>query len=178
MAAAKRTADPTNAQVATPDPPDLRDLLARRSLAAYRQRALVARRLSVSEAEITALIVLSTGPMKPGALATELNLSSGGMTALLHRLTRAGYIDRQPDPHDGRSVRIHLHPDALAALTSLLEPLHRELDALADALSPLAREAVVEYLDAANSITDRFLDHLLRDDDAPSATTPSRLAWA
>jgi DNA-binding MarR family transcriptional regulator len=44
----------------------------------------------------------------PGALSTQLELSSGAMTNRLDRLEHAGLIRRLPDPHDRRGVRVEL----------------------------------------------------------------------
>jgi DNA-binding MarR family transcriptional regulator len=50
------------------------------------------------------------GPMTPGALAQWSGLSSGGVTVVLDRLESAGYVRREPNPEDRRSVLIHLQP--------------------------------------------------------------------
>jgi len=46
--------------------------------------------------------------LSPSALATDLLLSSGAMTARLDRLERAGLVRRRPDPRDRRSIRVEL----------------------------------------------------------------------
>ena len=42
----------------------------------------------------------------PGELSTKLELSSGAMTNRLDRLERAGLVERHPDPHDRRGIRV------------------------------------------------------------------------
>jgi DNA-binding MarR family transcriptional regulator len=52
-----------------------------------------------------------TGPpyqLSPSELYTALERSSGGMTKMLKRLEGLGFIDRVPDPEDGRSIRVNL----------------------------------------------------------------------
>ena len=44
----------------------------------------------------------------PGALARDLELSSGAMTSRLDRLEQLGYVHRLPDPDDRRGVRVEL----------------------------------------------------------------------
>lgn len=44
----------------------------------------------------------------PGALARDLELSSGAMTSRLDRLEQLGYVHRLPDPDDRRGVRVGL----------------------------------------------------------------------
>ncbi|GAB1641908.1 MarR family winged helix-turn-helix transcriptional regulator [Krasilnikovia sp. MM14-A1259] len=46
--------------------------------------------------------------LSPGALAASMMLSSGGTTARLDRLEKAGLVSRSPDPHDRRGVLVSL----------------------------------------------------------------------
>jgi DNA-binding MarR family transcriptional regulator len=46
--------------------------------------------------------------MNPSQLYAPLRLSSGGTTKILKRLVGAGHIARDPNPEDGRSVRVSL----------------------------------------------------------------------
>jgi len=46
--------------------------------------------------------------LPPGALAASMMLSSGGTTARLDRLEKAGLIERLPSPTDRRSVLVRL----------------------------------------------------------------------
>jgi DNA-binding MarR family transcriptional regulator len=66
-----------------------------------------AARLGISRSDFRCLDILSRGrALTPGQLASETGLSTGAITALLDRLERAGYIARQRDRHDRRSVLI------------------------------------------------------------------------
>ncbi|MBB2942753.1 DNA-binding MarR family transcriptional regulator [Actinoplanes lutulentus] len=46
--------------------------------------------------------------LSPGALAASMMMSSGGTTARLDRLERAGLVARSPDPNDRRGVLVNL----------------------------------------------------------------------
>ncbi|MFI5936524.1 MarR family winged helix-turn-helix transcriptional regulator [Actinoplanes sp. NPDC051494] len=46
--------------------------------------------------------------LSPGALAASMMLSTGGTTARLDRLERAGLIERFPSPTDRRGVQVRL----------------------------------------------------------------------
>ena len=46
--------------------------------------------------------------LSPSALANDLLLSTGAMTARLDRLERVGLVRRRPDPNDRRAVRVEL----------------------------------------------------------------------
>jgi DNA-binding MarR family transcriptional regulator len=66
------------------------------------------------------------GPSTPGRLAAWTGLSSGGVTVALDRLEHAGYIKREPNPADRRSLLIMLAPGR----TRKLEALYEEVEAL------------------------------------------------
>jgi DNA-binding MarR family transcriptional regulator len=51
----------------------------------------------------------------PGALAADLELSSGAMTSRLDRLEQLGYLRRLPAPGDRRAVVVELTPEGRKA---------------------------------------------------------------
>lgn len=85
----------------------------------------------------------------PKDLASSALITTGAMTTRLHRLERAGLVERHPDPEDGRAVRIRLTPAGEAR----------------------ARAAVAAVLDADR----RFLSPLTSDDCAAMAAGLRRL---
>ena len=66
----------------------------------------------ISRAEFDVLATLRrSGPpyrLSPGALASSMMLSTGGTTARLDQLEKAGLVERSPDPNDRRGVLVHL----------------------------------------------------------------------
>lgn len=52
--------------------------------------------------------------LSPSELYTALERSSGGMTKMLKRLEALGLVERVPDPHDGRGIRVDLTEAGLA----------------------------------------------------------------
>ena len=66
--------------------------------------------LTKAEYEILAVLHGEGEPyrLKPAVLAQRLMLSSGGTTNVLHRLTAAGLVVREPDPSDRRSFGVRL----------------------------------------------------------------------
>jgi DNA-binding MarR family transcriptional regulator len=58
-----------------------------------------------------------------GRLATEAGLSTGAVTTVLDRLSRAGFARRVPDAGDRRRVLVELTPGARRELTELYAPL-------------------------------------------------------
>src|SRR5579862_222134 len=54
-----------------------------------------------------------------GELASRLVLRHHTVVELANRLESAGFVERQPDPEDGRQILIHLTPQGAAKLRSL-----------------------------------------------------------
>ena len=88
--------------------------------------------------------------LSPGALAAAMMLSSGGTTARLDRLEKAGHVERSPAPNDRRGVLVRLTPrgrrivdSAVGAGLAEQERLLSHLPkAKRDQLSALLREAL------------------------------------
>jgi DNA-binding MarR family transcriptional regulator len=71
----------------------------------------------------------------PGALARDLELSSGAMTSRLDRLEAIGYIRRLPDPGDRRGVLVELTDAGREAWESAIEVQGRKEAFFASALT-------------------------------------------
>jgi len=87
------------------------------------------------------------GPSTPSRLAAETRLSSGGVTVALDRLEKAGYIRRQPNPADRRSLIVTLIPANLARLASLYEGVESETRRLIAKLPQRDLEAVIRFFE-------------------------------
>ncbi len=75
----------------------------------YSQR--VAEKLGMHPTDLQFLNVLELlGPLTPKVLGQYSGLSSGGVTVVLDRLEKGGYIRRQANPKDGRSVMVDIAP--------------------------------------------------------------------
>ncbi len=69
----------------------------------YSQR--VAEKLGLHPTDLQFLNVLELlGPLTPKVLRHYSGLSSGGVSVVLNRLEKEGYIRRRPNPKDGRSI--------------------------------------------------------------------------
>src|SRR5438309_5683298 len=83
--------------------------------------------LGVHRTDLQCLEILVTrGPATAGALAAALDLTTGGVTAMLVRLERQGHLTRAPDPADGRRVIVQVAPDSRDRLWELYEPIATE----------------------------------------------------
>jgi DNA-binding MarR family transcriptional regulator len=69
---------------------------------------------------VTELLVMSTlfnvGEQTPRQIADSLGVGTGTTTAILDRIVHAGFIERQPNPNDRRSVIVALTPAGVAAM--------------------------------------------------------------
>lgn len=149
-------------------PAGIRRLMTRKTLAAYRQRTAVARQLGVSESEIAALQHLSEGGITPGELGRRLQLTSGGMTALLHRLYARQHIVRRPHPIDRRSVIVSADPAVLESIGEIFAPLVADADAITARLPPRDRQIAHDYLACIVESSERHADLLVAGADESS----------
>jgi DNA-binding MarR family transcriptional regulator len=134
-------------RIGAPDPEELRELFHRKALAGDLHRRAAARALGVSDTEMAAISQLAQhGHLTPAALAGLLDITSGGMTALLHRLDEAGHVERHPHPADGRSVLVSLSADTMARASEVYAPLVAAMDAVASRYSRDDRSLVAQFL--------------------------------
>jgi DNA-binding MarR family transcriptional regulator len=125
----------------------IRRLLYRRDTAVARHRAAFARRPGVTDIEMLALVhIAEHGELAPSALAKLLGLSSGGVTALVQRLERAGHVTRKPHPTDRRSTLITLAQPTGDRLEEAESPPYRHLASFAEGLADSERAAVGDML--------------------------------
>lgn len=82
--------------------------------------SVVAERLGLNVTDLKVLNVLGEiGPVPAGELVERTALTTGGITRIVDRLERAGYVRRQPDDHDRRRIIIHPIAEKLAGIRPL-----------------------------------------------------------
>jgi DNA-binding MarR family transcriptional regulator len=81
-----------------------------RHLELARRDVLASRELDTWEYDVLAALLAAGSPyeLSPGALVTETQVASGTMTNRVDRLSRRGYVTREPDPDDRRGVLVRL----------------------------------------------------------------------
>jgi DNA-binding MarR family transcriptional regulator len=110
----------------------------------------------VSRTEVGVLRILSSGPRRITELAYEERVSQPAITLLVNRLAERGWVQRVPDPSDGRAVLVSLTKSGRQVFAQLRAEyralLHEEMATLGDRdVATLAR---------AVEILDRLIDRL------------------
>ena len=75
--------------------------------------------MNASDMQCLHMLLLNGSAMKPGELGRCCGLSSGGVTVVLDRLQKAGYIRRDANPNDRRSVIVRPQPGPLRKLEAI-----------------------------------------------------------
>jgi DNA-binding MarR family transcriptional regulator len=102
--------------------------------------------LGLTDMQIIHVLQLD-GPSTPGRLAAGTGLSSGGVTVALDRLEKAGYVRREPNPHDRRSLLVTLVPAAVAKLAALYQGVEADTRRLLATLSQRDLEVVIRFFE-------------------------------
>src|SRR6204780_4406136 len=92
------------------------------------------------------------GPSTPSRLARWTGLSSGGITVALDRLEKAGYLRREPNPADRRSLLISLVPARLRKLAAMYEGVENETRRLLAMLPESDLEAVIRFFEKLHEV--------------------------
>ncbi|MGW8783072.1 MarR family winged helix-turn-helix transcriptional regulator [Streptomyces sp. NPDC055796] len=90
------------------------------------------------------------GPMTPGRLRKQMNLTSGAMTACLDRLEKAGHIRRVRAADDRRVVHLHYAQAARQVARDYFRPLAHGTDAARSNFTSDELHVVVRFLAEMN----------------------------
>jgi DNA-binding MarR family transcriptional regulator len=138
--------------MATPPAPKSGILLGRElSAAVVLFHQAIADRLGLSTTEWKCIdILVRSGPTTAKQLAELAGLTTGGVTGVVDRLERAGYVERLANPGDRRSVIINLHAGRLAEVNARTGPIFGALGAAMYKLS-------TQYSPAELEVIERFI---------------------
>src|SRR3989442_8438936 len=105
-------------------------LARRHSTAVVLFHHVVAERLGLGPTDHKCLDLLrERGPMAGSDLSAITGLTSGPITRVVAGLERAGYLRREPDPHDGRKQILQLALER-SPIQDVIELLRKEVAAL------------------------------------------------
>jgi DNA-binding MarR family transcriptional regulator len=107
--------------------------------------------LGLTDMQLLHLLQLH-GPSTPGRLAIWSGLSSGGVTVALDRLSKAGYVGREPNPADRRSLLVTLRPLRVRQLETMYASVEAETRRLLETLSPSDLESVIRFFQTLSAV--------------------------
>jgi DNA-binding IclR family transcriptional regulator len=89
------------------------------------------------------------GPAAAGRLARLSGFTTGAITGIVDRLERAGYVRRERNPRDRRSVIIHgvENPDLRAKVVPIFASLGRAMAAVSRHYRPAELAAIQDYFE-------------------------------
>ncbi|WP_371406364.1 MarR family transcriptional regulator [Kribbella sp. NBC_00662] len=93
----------------------------------------------------------------PGEIAAAVNVTTPAVTKLATRMAESGWLERRPDPHDNRLVRLWLTPAGRA----LQKPIEAERQALEDRITAtLTKTERAQLMKALTKIQDVLVSDL------------------
>lgn len=101
-----------------------------------------------------------SGPSRLTALAAREGVTQPAMTQLVSRLEDSGLVSREPDPADGRVVRVVITDEGLALMARRRAERAERLVGLLDQLTAEQRQVLIESLPALNALADTHLTTL------------------
>jgi DNA-binding MarR family transcriptional regulator len=112
----------------------------------------------VSRTEVGVLRNLRGGPQRITELAAQEHVTQPAITLLVNRLAERGWVQRIPDPTDGRAVLVSLTPGG----EQVFEQLRAEYRALLHEEMASLDDSEVETLAAAVAVLDKLIGRLAR----------------
>ena len=98
-------------------------------------KLLIREGVRVNRTALSVLDTLRTGPRRITDLAACEFVSQPAMTNLVSRLEEEGWVERRPDPTDGRAVNVAVTKAGVATVEAALEA---RADALRKRIEPLS----------------------------------------
>ncbi len=83
-----------------------------------------------------------------GDAAEALDVAPSAMTGLVDRMTRAGIVERRPDPRDGRGQRLHLTEQGWAARNDAVRVLGELNARMGEDLSEADARTIARWLES------------------------------
>jgi len=107
--------------------------------------------LHTTDLEVLDLIFLRE-QATAGELADATGLTSGSVTALIDRLTSAGYVQRCADPDDRRKVVVRVQHSAIEPIKAAYAVTQRRMFALWSTFSSRELEVIADFLSRSTDL--------------------------
>lgn len=111
----------------------------------------------LSRERILGILLEHEDGLRQKAIAEEMHIGPSSTSEFIDKLEQTGYIDRRPDPDDGRATRIYLTEKGKARAYELEDERKERFAALFTALTDEEKEQLLALLDklaAANAPAD------------------------
>ena len=124
----------------------------------------ISKSLRLHRSDLRCLNLLESGPLKASEIGQRLGLSSGSVTALIDRLEKAGFVERQRSTVDRRSVEVHI-PEAcygrIAQLYKLVAAsVQKRFSGTETSKLQTSAIAISAFAEACQSAADQLSDEL------------------
>jgi DNA-binding MarR family transcriptional regulator len=96
--------------------------------------------------------ILRHGNLTAGHLSKATGLTTGAITGVIDRLETAGYVRREPDPHDRRKVIVVPRPERMREIGMLFESLGRNMARVMSSYSPKESEVLIDFMTRVSEI--------------------------
>jgi DNA-binding MarR family transcriptional regulator len=113
---------------------------------AARVRPVVAGRTGLTQSELVTLEHLIKGPVGPGEVARQLEVTSAAATGIVDRLAARGHVERRPHASDRRRTELVITDAAREEVLTHLLPMFRALAEMDAELDADERQVVERYL--------------------------------
>ena len=118
-------------------------------------------RYGLNRTDMRALDILGqAGPLAPTDLARQLGFTTGGVTTVLDRLERAGYIRRRPDPADRRRLVVQTTEATAARDAEVFGGLIRQTTDLLATYTDDQLQVIDDFLTRTRQLTAAYADAL------------------
>jgi len=122
----------------------------------------ISARLDLRDGDLDCLeLVARLGPVGPSALARAAGVHPATMTGVLDRLEKGGWLARDRDPSDRRSVVLRVRPERVGEVFALYSGMNTALDAICADFTDDELTVIATFLDrsaAAGHTATRDLD--------------------
>src|SRR6202163_821175 len=133
-------------------------LVRRHSIAIMLFHQAVAERLGLGPTDHQCLDLLrERGAMTGSALAAITDLTTGAITGVVVRLERAGYLQREPDPHDRRQQILSPVLERMRDIQHVFGPIRNDVAALLERFDTQQLTAIAEFLTGSTELAYRHV---------------------